>query len=161
MFPFASSALYFHLFCAPINSLLLRTCTAGKRSDNASLITRIKTRFKPREVSYIGRKIRIVPSSPFLQLSRVHELSEVQGAIPRVVPPPLYRKALVPLPLAVQQQMQQLKKINNSLLNKPDIPEGWDSEKNEERAPILFLDNGKIFRRCSHLLRDQRTMLNG
>lgn len=115
----------------------------GKKSDNASLITRIKTRFKPREVSYVGRKIRIVPSSPFLQLSRVHELSEVQSAIPRVVPPPLYRKALVPLPLAVQQQMQLQKKVNNSLLNKPDIPEGRDSENNEERAPVLFLENGK------------------
>jgi hypothetical protein len=139
------------LFLFPRRVTTLRT--TGKKSDNASLITRIKTRFKPREVSYLGRKIRVVPSSPFLQLSRVHELSEVQDAIPRVVPPPLYRKARVPLPLAVQQQMQQAKKINNSLLNKPDIPEGMDSEKNEERAPILFLENGTVvlfFPLCHH-----------
>jgi hypothetical protein len=92
-------------------------------------------------VAYTGRKIRIVPASPFLQLSRVHAVSEVQSAIPRVAPPPLYRQALVPLPLAVQQQMQQAKLVNNSLLNKPDVPDA-ELEEQEERAPVLFLENG-------------------
>jgi hypothetical protein len=122
----------------------LTTCPAlyptGK-NDNTSLITRIKTKFKPREVAYTGRKIRIVPASPFLQLSRVHAVNEVQSAIPRVAPPPLYRQALVPLPLAVQQQMQQAKLVNNSLLNKPDVPDA-ELEEQEERAPVLFLENG-------------------
>jgi hypothetical protein len=93
-------------------------------------------------VAYTGRKIRIVPASPFLQLSRVHAVNEVQSAIPRVAPPPLYRQALVPLPLAVQQQMQQAKLVNNSLLNKPDAPNNDEMEEQEERAPVLFLENG-------------------
>ena len=117
---------------------------SGSKGNEFSLMTRIKSKFKPREFTYTGRKIRIVPSSPFLQLSRVHEVAEVQGAIPRVLPPPLYRKALVPLPLAVQQQMHQQKLINNSLLNKPDTQDYHRTEDGEERAPVLFLENGKI-----------------
>lgn len=72
----------------------------------------------------------------------MHEITEVQAAIPRVNPPPLYRQSLVPLPLAVQQQMQQQKLFNNSLANKPDIHNNIASENNEERAPLLFLENG-------------------
>lgn len=121
-------------------------------------MTRIKTKFKPREVSYTGRKIRIVPSSPFLQLSRVHEVGEVQAAIPRVIPPPLYRKAVVPLPLAVQQQMQRAKLVNNSLLNKPDVPESAASEEAEERAPVLFLENGKVTVRVNTAVDKTRTL---
>jgi hypothetical protein len=121
-------------------------CAIGK-NDNTSLITRIKTKFKPREAAYTGRKIRIVPASPFLQLSRVHAVNEVQSAIPRVAPPPLYRQALVPLPLAMQQQMQQAKLVNNSLLNKPDAPNNEELEEQEERAPVLFLENGTYMRR--------------
>lgn len=110
--------------------------------DN-SIVNRIKTKFKSREPNYTGRKVRVVPTSPFLQLSRVHQVEEVQGAIPRVVPPPLYKKSLVPLPLAVQQQMMLQKAANASLANKPDVTNNNNSDQ-EERAPVLFLDNGTI-----------------
>jgi len=113
--------------------------------DNGSLMTRIKTKFKSRQPNYAGRKVRVVPTSPFLQLSRVHEIEEVQKAIPRVPAPPLYRKSLVPLPLAIQQQMHAQKLYNGSLANKPDVVTGTNySEQNEERSPVLFLDNGTI-----------------
>jgi len=120
-------------------------------NENASLMTRIKTKFKSREPNYAGRKVRVVPTSPFLQLSRVHEMEEIQRVVPPAPAPPLYRKALVPLPLAIQQQIQQQKLLNGSLSNKPDhhaaqavVTQNNFPEINEERSPVLYLDNGTI-----------------
>ena len=120
-------------------------------NDNASLMTRIKTKFKSREPNYAGRKVRVVPTSPFLQLSRVHEMEEIQRVVPPAPAPPLYRKALVPLPLAIQLQIHQQKFLNGSLSNKPDhhaaqagVTQSNFPEIHEERSPVLYLDNGTI-----------------
>jgi hypothetical protein len=78
---------------------------------------------KTRPHAYIGRRVRVVPTSPFLQLSRVHQVEQVKDALPRVPAPPRYRSSLVPLPLALQQAMHVQKLMDGSMANKDDALE--------------------------------------